>query len=135
MVTQCWELAGGTWVLYTENANLEAAALQAGLRPMAVYSKHGRVKAKQFCGEAEAVKAVAKVQVPFAPFNSYANEFGEEVKLAGPKVKKACAACGRALEASTNRQEYCDRCRARARKQAVRERVARYRQRCRDVTL
>lgn len=67
--TMAWQMTEQTWALYTENANLEEPALKAGLRRMGVYfTRDGRLKAKQFVGSREAVKAVTAMKVPFVPF-------------------------------------------------------------------
>lgn len=84
--TIAWQMTEQTWALYTENANLEEPALKAGLRQMGVYyGKDCRIKAKQFVGSREAVKAVAAMKVPFAPFGQ--RRKGEE-QVGGSKMCK-----------------------------------------------
>ncbi len=56
-----------------------------------------------------------------------------EVKTAKPKVK--CKKCGDPFSANSNRQAYCEQCREKTRKENIRLRVRKLRQKRLEVTL
>ncbi|TKH46091.1 hypothetical protein C1I60_04505, partial [Paenibacillus terrae] len=51
---------------------------------------------------------------------------GTEFKIAKPRVN--CKKCGATFSANSNRQKYCDKCRGKTRKENIRLRVRKFRQ-------
>lgn len=118
LVTDCWELKPGQWVLYTENAHAARLAREAGLKLMAQYYRGDRLLALQFTGPREVVKALAGRAYPPDPVRLRVSP--------GPRRAK-CHLCGKRFTASGNRQVYCPGCRQEAERRATRERVRKYR--------
>ncbi|MGQ9825251.1 MAG: hypothetical protein ACUVSK_09675 [Desulfotomaculales bacterium] len=123
-MTEYWPLTKDTCALYTENANLEAPALAAKLRPMATYAKNGRLFAKQFAGPKDVVINLAQRKYPFKPFNVPVDCLNNELVT---EYKKRCAGCRAVFLTEARNARFCSECAENQKKVKNRERKRRSR--------